>query len=196
MKRLFDLSVAGLGLVALAPLFVLLALIVKLTSPGPVFFRQERMGQGFRPFRIFKFRTMVADASARGGEITAGVDPRITTVGRLLRLTKLDELPQLINVVRGEMSLVGPRPEVRRYVDQFSTDFRELLSVRPGITGMASIEYRDEAAVLAQSEDTETAYVQTVLPAKIRIEKEYLRKASFLFDQLLILKTFWKLARW
>ena len=196
IKRCFDLLISGAGLIACAPLLALLAIAVKLTSEGPAFFRQERMGKDFQPFQIYKFRTMVADAPARGGEITAGVDPRITAVGRVLRLTKMDELPQLINVVKGEMSLVGPRPEVRRYVEQFSTEFRELLSVRPGITGMASIEYRDEAAVLARSDDTEAAYVQQVLPEKIRIEQEYLQRASFFFDQILILKTFWKLARW
>ena len=195
-KRSFDILISTLGLVALAPLMLLIGLLVKLTSPGPVFFRQERMGRGFRPFRIYKFRTMVADAPKRGAEVTSGGDPRITMVGRWLRLTKLDELPQLWNVLRGEMSLVGPRPEVRTYVERFADDFRELLSVRPGITGLASIEYRDEASVLARAEKPEEEYVRTVLPAKIRLEKEYLRRASFLFDQLLIVKTVWKLARW
>ncbi|MCA9246207.1 MAG: sugar transferase [Planctomycetales bacterium] len=194
-KRLFDVVAASVGAIALAPVMLCAAIAVRLTSSGPVFFHQERMGRGFRPFRIHKFRTMVADAPARGGELTAGADPRITPVGRFLRWTKIDELPQLINVIKGEMSLVGPRPEVRRYVEQYRQDFSELLSVRPGVTGVASIMFRDESRLLAEADDAEQAYVQHVLPEKIRLEKEYLQRASFCFDQQLIWKTLWTVAR-
>jgi lipopolysaccharide/colanic/teichoic acid biosynthesis glycosyltransferase len=189
MKRVFDIGVAGVGLILLAPLFLLLALLIKIDSPGPVFFRQERIGRGLRPFFIYKFRTMVADAPRRGGPITVGADPRITRVGRILRATKLDELPQLLNVLKGEMSLVGPRPEVRRYVELFRQDYEEILSVRPGITDLASLRYRYEAELLAAATDPEEEYVSRVLPEKIRLAKEYTRRSSLLFDVTLIWKT-------
>jgi lipopolysaccharide/colanic/teichoic acid biosynthesis glycosyltransferase len=193
MKRVFDIGVAGVGLILLAPLFLLLALLIKIDSPGPVFFRQERIGRGLRPFFIYKFRTMVADAPRRGGPITVGADPRITRVGRILRATKLDELPQLLNVLKGEMSLVGPRPEVRRYVELFRQDYEEILSVRPGITDLASLRYRYEAELLAAATDPEEEYVSRVLPEKIRLAKEYTRRSSLLFDVTLIWKTLLRL---
>lgn len=193
MKRVFDIGVACCGLVVCAPLFLLVALLIKLDSPGPVFFRQERMGRGLRPFFIYKFRTMVADAPRRGGPITVGADPRITRVGRVLRATKLDELPQLVNVVKGEMSLVGPRPEVRRYVELFRQDYEEILSVRPGITDLASLRYRHEAELLASATDPEEEYVTRVLPEKIRLAKECMRRSSLLFDVTLIWKTLMRL---
>jgi lipopolysaccharide/colanic/teichoic acid biosynthesis glycosyltransferase len=189
-KRTFDILVSLLGLLCLWPLFIIIALFIKLDSQGPVFFRQERIGQGFRPFRICKFRTMVADASSRGSIITAGHDPRITRIGRILRQTKLDELPQLINVLRGEMSLVGPRPEVRHYVELFRSDYEDVLAVRPGITDLASLKYRDEEAALGRSRDPEYEYRCHVLPDKIALAREYARRSSFLFDLALIAKTF------
>ena len=192
-KRLLDLASSFLGLICLLPLLVVIAFLVKATSPGPVFFRQERMGHGFRPFRIFKFRTMVQDAPQLGGQITSGKDPRITRVGHILRKTKIDELPQLFNVLKGEMSLVGPRPEVFRYVEMFRDDYEEILQVRPGITDLASIEYRDEADVLAEADDPEAEYVCRVLPEKIRLAKEYVQRASFWLDVTIILKTLLKL---
>ena len=155
MKRVFDIVVAGTGLIVLAPVMLAAALLVKWTSPGPILFRQERIGRRFRPFCIYKFRTMVQEAHRQGGPITFGADPRITRIGRLLRSTKLDELPQLINVLKGDMSLVGPRPEVHQYVDMFRQDYQEILEVRPGITDLASIAYRDEAAVLGRAADPE-----------------------------------------
>ncbi len=170
LKRLFDICLATLGLVLLSPLLLLFAIAVKLDSRGPVFFRQERVGRGFRPFRIFKFRTMVVDAPQRGGQITAGHDdPRITRVGRFLRRWKFDELPQFLNVVKGEMSLVGPRPEVPRYVEMFRSDYAEILTIRPGITDLASIKYRDEAGLLAGSANPEQTYVQEILPQKLAL---------------------------
>jgi lipopolysaccharide/colanic/teichoic acid biosynthesis glycosyltransferase len=194
-KRLFDLIVAGGGLLVLAPLLLLVALLIKLDSRGPVFFRQERIGRGFRPFRICKFRTMVHDAPRLGGAITFGSDPRITRLGRLLRLAKIDELPQLLNVVRGEMSLVGPRPEVRRYVELFREDYAEILTVRPGITDLASLKYRHEAELLGRFADPEAAYVGQVLPEKIKLAKEYVRRSCLWLDLSLVLKTLLQLFR-
>ena len=195
IKRLFDVVAAVVGLLVLSPLFALVALAIKLTSRGPVFFRQERVGRDFQPFRIYKFRTMVVDAPRLGGQITAGRDPRITTIGHLLRKTKLDELPQLLNVLFGEMSLVGPRPEVPKYVEMFRPQFAEVLSVRPGITDLASVKYRDENEILGRADDPEAAYVNQVLPDKLALATEYVRRASFWFDVRLIFATFWKVLR-
>jgi lipopolysaccharide/colanic/teichoic acid biosynthesis glycosyltransferase len=192
-KRTFDFVAALLALVLLSPLFLLVALLIKLDSPGPALFRQERMGKGFRPFRINKFRTMVRDAPRRGGSITFGADPRITRLGRVLRKAKIDELPQLINVLRGEMSFVGPRPEVRRYVELFRTDYEEILQVVPGITDLASVQYRNEAELLGRFENPEAAYVEHILPAKIKLAQHYVRRSSLFFDIMLILKTFLRL---
>jgi lipopolysaccharide/colanic/teichoic acid biosynthesis glycosyltransferase len=188
-KRLFDVVLAILGLVLLAPVLVGAGLVVRLTSPGPVLFRQERIGKGFRPFTIYKFRTMVEEAPRLGALLTCGDDPRITPVGRLLRKTKIDELPQLVNVLKGDMSFVGPRPEVRRYVEMFRTDYEDILSVRPGITDLASIAYRDEADVLGQATDPHAEYVERILPHKIRLAKEYRSRSSVCFDIGVILQT-------
>jgi lipopolysaccharide/colanic/teichoic acid biosynthesis glycosyltransferase len=192
-KRTFDIVVAFLGLVLLSPLLLLIAFLIKLDSPGPALFRQERIGKRFRPFRICKFRTMVHDAPQSGGPITFGADPRITRLGRVLRKTKLDELPQLMNVLRGEMSVVGPRPEVWPYVDRFRADYEEILQVVPGITDLASVRYRDEAEILGQFEDPEEAYVNRILPEKIKLAKEYVRRSSLYFDIAVIFKTIMKL---
>ncbi len=147
------------------------------------------MGRSFQPFFIYKLRTMVQDAPLKGWPITFGKDPRITRVGRLLRKIKIDELPQLINVLKGEMSLVGPRPEVRQYVELFRKDYEEILKIQPGITDMASLKYQDEAEKLARSENPEEEYLSRILPDKMRLAKEYLKRASFFFDLALILKT-------
>jgi lipopolysaccharide/colanic/teichoic acid biosynthesis glycosyltransferase len=192
-KRIFDVIFALAGLLFLSPLLLLVALLIKQDSPGPIFFKQERMGKGFQPFHIYKFRTMVRDASRRGGPITFGSDPRITRVGRLLRRTKIDELPQLINVLRGEMSFVGPRPEVRPYVELFRADYEGILKVLPGITDLASLKYRDEAEVLGHFENPEEEYIKRVLPEKIKLAREYVRRSSFFFDIALILKTLLRL---
>jgi lipopolysaccharide/colanic/teichoic acid biosynthesis glycosyltransferase len=189
MKRAFDIVVSFLGLVVISPLLLLAALVIKLDSPGPVLFRQERIGRGFHPFFIFKFRTMVPDPSGRGRLITVSDDPRITRAGRLLRKTKIDELPQLINVLKGDMSLVGPRPEVRQYVELFRNDYEQILKIRPGITDLASLKYHDEAAVLKQLENPEAEYCNRILPDKISLSKEYVKKSSFVFDLAVILKT-------
>jgi lipopolysaccharide/colanic/teichoic acid biosynthesis glycosyltransferase len=185
---------SAVGLVMLAPLFLLVGLLVKFTSPGTIFFGHERVGKDFRPFRVLKFRTMVQNAPRLGGPITFGDDPRITSVGRFLRKTKLDELPQLINVLRGEMSLVGPRPEVARYVEQFADDYKTILTVRPGITDLASIRFRDESTILGDAIDPEKEYVQRVLPEKIRLAKEYVRRESLPLDLKIIFGTLFHLA--
>jgi lipopolysaccharide/colanic/teichoic acid biosynthesis glycosyltransferase len=192
MKRIFDILVSVLGLVLVSPLLFLIAMLIKLDSRGPVLFRQERIGRAFRPFLIYKFRTMVKDAPKRGSLITYGNDARITRVGRMLRNTKLDELPQLFNVLLGQMSFVGPRPEVRCYVELFRKDYEDILKVRPGITDLASLKYRDEAAFLGNSKNPEEEYVNHVLPDKIELAKEYLRQSSFLFDIGLIARTLFR----
>ena len=193
MKRLFDIMVSLTGLIVVLPLLLVVAVAIKLDSSGPIFFRQRRMGRGFRPFFIYKLRTMVQDAPARGMSITAGRDPRITRVGHFLRQTKMDELPQLINVLKGDMTLVGPRPEVPHYVELFRKDYEEILQIRPGITDLASLHYRDEATILGQSENPEEEYVTRILPEKIRLAKEYMNQSSLFFDTMLILKTLLKL---
>ncbi len=194
MKRVFDIVVAAAALVVLSPLLLLAALAVKLTSPGPVFFRQQRMGRGFQPFWILKFRTMVPDAPRLGGPITCGEDPRVTRIGRILRKTKLDELPQLINVLKGEMSMVGPRPEVPQYVELFRTDYEEILRVRPGITDLASIKYRHESTILGAAADPEREYRERVLPEKIELARQYVRRASVLYDLSVLARTILRLA--
>jgi lipopolysaccharide/colanic/teichoic acid biosynthesis glycosyltransferase len=183
--------VAFLGLLLLSPFMAAIAALIKLDSRGPVFFRQERIGQAHRTFFIYKFRTMVEDAPKKGGCLTADRDPRITRAGRMLRRTKIDELPQLINVFRGEMTLVGPRPEVPRYVNLFRNDYDEILRVRPGITDLASLKYRDEAPLLAVA-DPERVYLEAILPDKIALAKEYVYQSSFFFDLTVILKTIGK----
>jgi lipopolysaccharide/colanic/teichoic acid biosynthesis glycosyltransferase len=190
MKRVFDVIVAAVGLLLLTPILLLVSLLIKLDSPGPVFFTQERMGRKFRSFRIYKFRTMVPDAPQLGGKITAGADPRITRIGRYLRWAKVDELPQLFNVLKGDMSVVGPRPEVRQYVELFRSDYEEILQVSPGITDLASVHYRHEAELLGRAENPEDRYVKEILPEKIKLAKEYLHRSSFFFDIVVLLKTF------
>jgi len=189
LKRLFDLAVAAPALVATAPVIAGLAVLVKLDSPGPAFFVQTRVGQGRRPLRLYKLRTMVADADRSGPAVTAGGDSRVTRVGRLLRITKLDELPQLFNVVKGDMSLVGPRPEAPRYVERYRPEWLPLLDVRPGITDLASIAFRHEEELLEKAHDRERAYVEAVLPAKLGVALEGLRRSSIVFDAGLIFRT-------
>ncbi|MBK8379888.1 MAG: sugar transferase [Nitrospira sp.] len=193
IKRLVDIVAASIGLLLFSPLFLILAALIKLDSSGPVLFRQERIGRGFIPFLIYKFRTMAAGRANEGLCITSRNDARITRVGRWLRATKLDELPQLLNVLIGDMSLVGPRPEVRHYVELFRSEYDRLLSIRPGMTDLASLKYRDEGDVLAQVEDPEAEYVTRILPDKIELGNMYLRRASLLFDLSLILNTLLRL---
>ncbi len=189
-KRAFDLLWTVPGLILLSPLFLFIAAAIKWNDRGPVLFRQERVGQGGRPFRICKFRTMVVNAEQIGASLTVGDrDPRITTVGYWLRRYKLDELPQLVNVVRGEMSLVGPRPEVPRYVALYDPQQQAVLALRPGITDPASIKYRNESEILAQCEDPEETYVRQIMPDKIGINLAYARQATRWSDLRVILTT-------
>jgi len=192
-KRAFDILVSVAGLIVLLPLLLLVATAIKLDSSGPVFFRQWRVGRKFRRFGIYKFRTMIDDAFDRGLPITVGQDSRITRVGKILRKTKIDELPQLLNVLKGDMSLVGPRPEVPRYVELFRPDYEHILKVRPGLTDLASLKYSDEASILGQSANPERDYVARLLPDKIRLAKEYIQRSSLLFDVKLIVETIIKL---
>jgi lipopolysaccharide/colanic/teichoic acid biosynthesis glycosyltransferase len=194
-KRLFDLAGAGLALLLLSPLMLLTALWIKLDSPGPVFFRQERIGRHGVPFRIHKFRTMVADAPARGPALTVGADPRITRAGVWLRRTRLDELPQLIDVLRGVMSLVGPRPEVPRYVQHYPPALRErALAVRPGITDPSSLEFIDEAGLLARAADPEREYIEKILPRKLQSAADYADRATLWTDLRVLWRTLQVLA--
>jgi lipopolysaccharide/colanic/teichoic acid biosynthesis glycosyltransferase len=187
-KRLFDITLSAAGLALLLPLLLALALWIRLDSPGPVFYRQERVGRHGVPFRIHKFRTMKADAV--GLPLTVGNDPRITRAGAWLRRTRLDELPQLIDVLTGRMSLVGPRPEVPRYVAHYPPELRErALSVRPGLTDPATLEFIDEAALLAHAADPERAYIEVILPAKLRRAASYAESASLATDVVLLWRT-------
>lgn len=195
VKRLFDIVRSLIGLILLLPAFLIVAAAIKLTSRGPVFFRQKRVGLNFKPFYIYKFRTMVKDAETKGYQITAGGDPRITGVGKVLRKTKLDELPQLINVLKGDMSLVGPRPEVQKYVDLYRADYEEILKMRPGITDISSLMFRNEEGVLGNQPDPERFYRETLLPEKIKLAREYIERCGFSFDVSLILKTVYRIVR-
>jgi len=189
-KRLFDIICSGLGLLMLAPVLLALAAWIKLDSPGPVFFRQERVGRFGVLFRIHKFRTMSHAPASQGPLITVGADARITRAGAFLRRHKLDELPQLIDVLEGEMSLVGPRPEVPRYVAMYPPGLRDkVLSVRPGITDPASLQFRDESGLLARAADPEREYVEVVMPAKLRLAAQYVERASLATDLQLIGRT-------
>jgi len=188
-KRSFDVVVAALGLVAVSPVLLLLAAAVKLADGGPVFFCQERVGQGGRLFRIWKFRTMVVNAERLGLGVTRDGDARVTPVGRWLRKSKLDELPQLWNVLVGEMSFVGPRPELPRYVARYTESQRAVLQLKPGITDLATLAFRDEEELLARAADVETCYVGFCLPRKIELNLEYARRASLGRDVQIILRT-------
>jgi lipopolysaccharide/colanic/teichoic acid biosynthesis glycosyltransferase len=193
IKRGVDALVSLTGLVLLSPLLAAVAVWVKLDSTGPVFFRQERIGRRFRPFLIYKFRTMAA-AAGPAPSFAIGDESRVTNSGRLLRRMKIDELPQLFNVLMGDMSLVGPRPEVRQFVELFRDDYAEILLARPGMTDLASIKYRNEAALLSRVADPHAEYVGRILPDKIHLAREYVRRSSLSFDLVLIVKTLWLVA--
>lgn len=182
MKRVFDIFSSALGLVLLSPVLLWIAWRIRCEDGGPVFYRGERVGLHGKPFRIFKFRTMVVEAEKIGGSSTADDDPRITRIGRRLRKHKLDELPQLFNVLLGEMSLVGPRPEVKYYTDMFTAEEKAILSVRPGITDWASIWNPDEGSILAGSEDPDKAYLELIRPTKLNLQLMYVNEQSFITD--------------
>ena len=188
MKRVFDIWASGLGLLVLSPLFLVLAIWIKLDSEGPVFYRQVRVGRNNKDFRIFKFRSMRVNAD-KGSLVTIGKDPRITRSGRFIRKMKLDELPQLINVLLGDMSLVGPRPEVRHYVDYWTPKQMSVLAVRPGITDPASIKFRNENELMGKADDPERFYIDTIMQEKLDLYMKYVSHHSLFGDIGLIFKT-------
>jgi len=195
VKRLFDLTFSFLGLIICFPVFIIVPILIKLDSKGPVFFRQARVGKNFIQFKIYKFRTMRHDPEERGPVITVGGDHRVTRIGRFLRQYKVDELPQLFNVLKGEMSFVGPRPEVKKYVQLFEKDYKKLLRIRPGITDPASIKYSDEESILSLSENWEEEYKKRILPEKIQLSVGYVENHNLVTDVKLILKTFLKTSK-
>lgn len=195
VKRTFDVVMSSIGLVLLSPFFLLISLLIKMDSKGPVFFKQVRVGRYERNFKILKFRTMITDAEKRGAQITVGRDSRITRVGHLLRKSKLDELPQLINVLKGDMSLVGPRPEVPKYTQYYNKMQKRIFEIRPGITDYASIKYRDENEILAISSDPEKTYIEEIMVDKLNLNLEYLQKKSLTTDIKIIFKTFYKIVK-
>ncbi len=190
MKRLFDILASGCGLLVLSPIFIIVAIWIKLDSPGPVFYRQTRVGRHNKDFRIFKFRSMRV-GSDKGSLVTiGGRDPRVTRSGYFIRKFKIDELPQLINVFTGDMSLVGPRPEVRHYVNYWTPEQMRVLDVRPGITDPASIRFRNENELLEKAQDPERYYIDVIMQEKIKLYLEYVEKSSFWYDIKLIFQTF------
>jgi lipopolysaccharide/colanic/teichoic acid biosynthesis glycosyltransferase len=194
-KRLFDIVASAIGLLVLWPVFLVIPVLIKLEDGGPVFYRQERIGYKGRPFKIWKFRTMVVNADKLGKPLTVGRDPRITRVGYWLRKFKLDELPQLLNVLLGEMSLVGPRPEVPQYVALYTPEQRKVLDLVPGITDPASIKFANEAELLAEASNPEKFYIEHIMPTKIRLNMEYASHATLWSDILVILKTLVRIVR-
>jgi lipopolysaccharide/colanic/teichoic acid biosynthesis glycosyltransferase len=193
LKRIFDFLVSLFGLIIFSPLFLIIAILIKLDSEGPVFYRGERVGKDGKPFRIFKFRTMVKDAEKMGGPSTSADDPRLTKIGKFLRKYKLDELPQLINVLKGEMSLVGPRPEVPEEVATYSEKEKEILRVKPGMTDFASLWDFHEEEILKGSEDPHQTYREKIKPKKLKLALEYVEKRSFFTDLKIIFLTIKKL---
>ncbi|WP_457641495.1 sugar transferase [Persephonella sp.] len=195
IKWVLDFVFALVGLIVLFPLFIIVAILIKKEDGGSIFFRQTRVGQNGKLFKIYKFRTMVEDAEKKGAQVTKEDDPRITKIGRTLRKYKIDELPQLINVLKGEMSLVGPRPEVPKYVKAYEKEYRKILKVKPGITDYASLEYIDEEKILKGSENTEKVYIEKILPEKIKYYEKYIKQMGFLTDLKIILKTILRIVR-
>lgn len=193
MKRTFDFSVSLLAIVILTPFFILVALAVSIDSRGGVFYVQQRIGQDFKPFGMLKFRTMYPDSDKKLLLTVGNRDSRITRIGYFLRRYKIDEFPQLWNVLKGDMSLVGPRPEVKKYVDLYNEEQRKVLSVKPGITDLASIEYAEENEILSKHPDPEKAYIEEIMPAKLKLNLEYILKQNLLYDFSLLLKTLGKI---
>ncbi|WP_236914427.1 sugar transferase [Clostridium sp. Cult2] len=192
---MFDILVSFIGLLILLPAFIVIAIVIKLGSKGTVFFRQIRVGKDGKEFMIFKFRTMIIDAEKKGMQLTVDGDNRITKSGHFLRKSKVDELPQLINVLIGDMSFVGPRPEVPKYVAMYDENQRCILKIRPGITDIASIEYKDEDLILAQSKNPEETYINEIMPKKIKLNVKYIENMSIAYDIRLIIETIFKVIK-
>ncbi len=189
MKRAFDIIFSFFGLLALFPFFLFIGVWILIDSPGGIFYRQTRVGRNNRDFRLWKFRSMRPDSDKKGLLTVGGRDPRITRSGYFIRKYKIDELPQLINVLTGEMSFVGPRPEVRKYVDLYNEEQKRVLNVRPGITDVASLEYFEENDLLAKSSDPERTYIEEIMPAKLKLNLQYISKANLATDLGMIMKT-------
>lgn len=189
VKRTFDIIASGIGIIILSPILLGVSISIKIGSKGTVFFKQVRVGKDEKTFNILKFRTMVTDAESLGTQITIGKDNRITKTGAVLRKFKIDELPQLINVFKGDMSLVGPRPEVPKYVAMYNEDQKKVLTVRPGITDIASLRYKDENDILGKVDNPEEYYINTIMPDKLNLNLEYIEKNNIIFDLFLIIKT-------
>ena len=193
-KRIFDMTASAVALIALFPLLLIVGLIVRLSSPGPALFRQVRIGRHGKPFTLLKFRTMVANDQGAEPLVTGGDDPRITGLGKWLRRTKIDELPELWNVLVGDMSLVGYRPEVPRYVDRYRPEWRRVIDTRPGVTDPVTLRFIDEEALLVGVVDRERAYIEVILPIKMELILDYLERRSFVFDFQILIKTLWIMA--
>ena len=189
VKRCFDLLVALVGLCLLSPLLFVVAVLIKLDSPGPVFYKGDRVGKDGAPFKMYKFRTMVVEADRMGSALTHGGDPRVTRLGRILRKWKIDEIPQLINVVRGEMSIVGPRPESPGFVVYYTPGQRQVLQVKPGITGLTQVQYRHEELLLSRYTNRDEVYIKTIMPQKLALDLEYIEQQSLAFDLKLVGQT-------
>ena len=194
-KRIFDLLLSLPSLVVLSPVFLASAILIKLETPGPMIFSQERIGKGKRVFKLYKFRTMVKDASRMGPPVTKAKDARITNVGKLLRKFKVDEMLQIINVIKGDMSVIGPRPEIKKYVDMFQEDYEQVLRIKPGMTDYALIAFRNEEEILSRFHDVEEGYVKEVLPEKIKLYKKYMAEMSLVTDIRIFLGTIWEILR-
>jgi lipopolysaccharide/colanic/teichoic acid biosynthesis glycosyltransferase len=193
IKRIFDVVVALIGLILLSPVMLVIAILVKLDSPGPIFYRAPRVGKDGRLFRMYKFRTMVANAEKMGPAITVDRDPRITRIGARLRSSRLDEIPQLINVLRGEMSMVGPRPEAPYYIERYSPEQREVLRVKPGMTGPAQIAFRHEEEALSNPKTLDDEYMNVILPPKLAMDLKYIEQQSLGLDLRILFRTAWVL---
>ncbi|MDQ3108534.1 MAG: sugar transferase [Bacteroidota bacterium] len=193
IKRIFDIVSSLFGLIILSPFLFIISVLVLVSSPGGIFYRQTRVGKNNKDFRLWKFRTMKPDSDKKGLLTVGGRDPRVTGIGYFLRKYKLDELPQLLNVLTGDMSLVGPRPEVRKYVEMYSPEQMRVLNVQPGITDYASIEYSNENELLAKSADPEKTYIEEIMPAKLKLNMKYIEEKSLATDLKIIFKTIFKI---
>lgn len=193
MKRLFDFVTSIFGILVFAPLILIIAVIIKTTSRGPCLFTQQRTGLHGNTFNVYKFRTMVPKAEQLGSSVTTGVDPRITPIGRILRTTKLDELPQLFNVFKGEMSFVGPRPDVPEITNNYSKPMKKIFNIRPGITSLATLHFKNEEELLSKVDNPDEFYEQQVVPLKVELAMEHARRGSFTFDLKILIQTVWML---
>lgn len=191
-KRVFDFLFSLFFLILFFPLLIIIAALQFILSRPPIFFKQQRVGLKGKPFTLYKFRTMSIKKSTKGGSFDAGDTSRVTPIGKVLRKTKIDELPQLWNVLKGDMSLVGPRPEIKKWVDEYPDRWENILRVKPGITDLGSLEFRDEEKILSRAEDPEDTYRNIILPKKLSLYEEYIRKQSLIFDFVIIMKTIYK----